>query len=246
VREEYIAKVDNEFLSEEYLDKSLSSEKYESKHREEFIREWVKNHVLYLEAKKNGLLEDEEFISITADLKKQLLAAMLLKNVSDDLYFNFDERDLQKYYEENKNEFRLNTDAVVFNKISFNNRDKAIQFRSVLLDTDWNKSLNVFIGDNSVLDYDTEKLFYLHDIYPQTLLRYLINLKPMEASIVFEPEPKQFTIVQVKSKFKKDELPGFAQIKEIVSQRYVLHQRKKHLAKYIEELIPQYSIEIKR
>jgi len=246
VKEEFVAKVNNEFLTKEILNDYLNSKKYESKHRQELIMDWVKNQVLYLEAKRNGILEEKEFQKLTSGLEKQLAASLLLEKISDNMEIDFDERDLEYYYQHNKDEFSLPSDAVVFNRIVFNNREKAIQFRSVLLDTDWQKSLNVFIGDESINNYDTEKLFYLHEIYPQTLLRYLINLRPSETSIVFETEPKQFTIVQVKSKFKKNELPNFVQIRDLVYERYLLHQRKNYLTKYIDELIPQYNVEIKR
>ncbi|NOX18355.1 MAG: peptidyl-prolyl cis-trans isomerase [Chlorobi bacterium] len=242
----FIARVNNEFLDSTEVENELSSLKNKSQFKDEFIRDWVKREVLFLEAKKSGLLGGDEYKKIIADSKKELAASLLLKNVSAKFTIKADESDLREFYDLHKQEFRIPADAFIMNRVTFRDKERAIKFRTTVLDSGWHKAVAMFTADSTVIKIETEKFIYYYEVYPVTLIRYMKYLDPSETSVVFESEPSMFSIVQVKNKFKKGDIPPFEKIRNEVKNKYVMIARTDSLENYIEDLMPHYNIEIKK
>ena len=71
-------------------------------------------------------------------------------------------------------------------------------------------------------------------------------MMPGEISVVIETEENKFAVMQLEEKFNKGIIPPFEVIKEKVKERYQVIKNKEFIQNYIEELISDYDVEIKR
>lgn len=152
---------------------------------------------------------------------------------------------MQSYYNEKQNEFVLSHNSFLLNQIRFNDIDRAILFRSTLLDSDWNKTSLAFRGDTTIISEIPNLFLYEHELHPLSLLRILRELMPNEVSIVLETEPNIFTVVQVVAKYSTGEIPPFTAIRTEVEKRYTALNKEVRLKEYLNSLHLKYDIEIK-
>ncbi len=240
----YVAKVGKEYLTEAGLNNYATSKKYKNQYRGEIIRNWVENEVLYQEATNRGIQNQDEYKILLSRTTKELAIALLKKQILEEYKNSYSIHDLEQYYEKYKDDFKLPEDAYKLNLITFSNEDAAIKFRTLLIESDWDRILSAYRNDPSIIEIKTRKFFYSHDIYPVNILRNIEGMLPLEVSLVIQTEPSQFTIVQLVEKYPKNSLPSFESIKDIVEQRYNAVKQKEYLEKYISNLISNYNSEI--
>lgn len=241
-----IVRVKNVALTEDELNKALGEYSNKAKFREQYINEWIEREVLYQEAVEEGITNDKEYNSILERSKRELAAAMLINKILSENSFTPTVEELHKYYEMYKEDFRLFDESYRLNVIHFNNFDEAVRFRSILIESDWNKALNAFRGSSFITDIESNQLYYGYQIQPPSIIRIVSNLLPNEVSIVVETEPMKFTIVQLIEKFNKGDIPPFEAVQEKVKERYKILKNKEFIRQYIDQLIADYDIEIKR
>lgn len=214
--------------------------------KEEFIRNWINNELLFNEALKNGILESSEFNSALEKSKKELAKAFLLKLILSKENFKFETNELEEFYNKNKNDFLLANEAFLINKLSFNTEEKAILFRSTAIESDWNKALNIFKNDSSIKEEAASVMKFETELHPAVLLRVIKQLIPGEISIVLQKDSSLFSVVQLVQNFRSGEIPPFNEIKPIVELRYLTLKREQHLNNLLNELYSQNEIEIKK
>ena len=242
----YVAKVNDAVLTEEQIKSALSQDRNRGKYRSEFIHNWIENEILYQEAAKNGILEDKEFNSIVEQSKKEIAAAFFINKILAENKIEPTEDEMRKYYENNKEEFKLTDDLLRLNIINFSDFDKAVQFRNMAIETNWNSSLNKYRTESSILSNQAGQLLYKYQLQPLSLLRSLNGLQKDDVSLVIETEPSKFAVVQLTEKFNKDMIPSFDDAKEEVKERLTIIKRKDFLRLYIDKLITDHNLEIKR
>jgi hypothetical protein len=77
-------------------------------------------------------------------------------------------------------------------------------------------------------------------------LRSVNGLQVDEVSLVIETEPAKFGVVQLTEKLDKDMIPSYDDAKEEVKERLLIIKRKDFLRTYIDKLIADHNLEIKR
>jgi hypothetical protein len=242
----YVAKVNDAVLTEKQIKSALSQDRNRGKYRSEFIHNWIENEILYQEAAKNGILEDKEFNSIVEQSKKEIAAAFFINKILAENKIEPTEDEMRKYYENNKEEFKLTDDLLRLNIIYFSDFNKAVQFRNMVIETNWNSSLNKYRTESSILSNQAGQLLYKYQLQPLSLLRSLNGLQKDEVSLVIETEPSKFAVVQLIEKLDKDIIPSFDDAKEEVKERLTIIKRKDFLRLYIDKLIADHNLEIKR
>ena len=242
----YVAKVNKSVLTEDDLKSALKEERNKGIYREEYINNWIKSEVLYEEAADQGLLNDNEFKSLLDRTKKELASALLVRKIADENKIEPTDDEIKKYYYSNKDDFKLVDDAYIFNEINFNDYNKAVEFRNSLLETEWNRALNQYRNDQSVIELQSKKLLLKYQIQPTTLLRVITTLGVNEVSVVLEKEQKKFTVVQLLEKFGKDFIPSIDVVKAEVKERLSIIKRNQYIKEYIDKLIADHNLEIER
>lgn len=244
-QKKYIAKVNNAYLTEEQLDLMSDSSKGNHLFKSEIIRNWINRELLYQEALKEGILNGAEYKKILEDSKKELAGSLLLKKFYEQQKNSVSETEVENFYKKNINEFKLPYNSYLFNKITFDNEDKALEFRSIVLKEDWNEAENNFKDDTSVVDYKNNSLLYEYEIRPASILRIIKELYPDEVSIVLRESPDRFMIVQILQKFDKGIIPPLDYIYSEVKKRYLVKKKELTIKDYIKELYSKNDIEVK-
>lgn len=241
---DYIAKVNNTYLSKEELQTIIDSVPGNNQYRSEIIRNWINRECLYQQAVKEGILKSSEYRRVIEDSKKELASALMLKKLYDEKYPEVDDKNLVSYYESHNDLFRLSDDAFLINKVNFSNEDEAIQFRTTVIESNWNKATNVFkkTASNVLFNNMINRL----NIHPAGLLRIIEELDPKETSIVVNTGDNNYSVVQLIEKYSKGTIPPFDIIRDQVMKMYISNKKELQYSEYLEHLYSQYDIEIKK
>ena len=243
---EYSARVEKDFLYTSSLDSVLTTDRYKNLYREEYINRWIHDKLLYKEAVKNGILDDAEYKNIIANIKEEAAIALYVKRLNDEFDLSYNDEDLKSFYRDNADDFKCGDDAYVYNQISFVSYDKALKFRSTLLESGWDNTVKVFTGDPTIRGLEQNKFSYANEIQPDEIYKIVVNMQENDVSILTETEPGVFTIVQLVKSFPKDSVPDFEYIQNQVKERYVMQKRKYLLNEAVQKLYSKYDIEIKK
>ena len=122
----YIAKVNKSVLTEDDVKLALSEERNKGIYREEYINNWIKTEILFEEAVDNEILDDKEFKSLLERNKKELAAALFMKKIINESKIEPADDEIKKYFDDNKDDFKLADEAYKINEVQFNDYNKAI------------------------------------------------------------------------------------------------------------------------
>ena len=245
-KDDYVARVNDSYLTREDFASLADTANLNSAQKEQVIKNWIYQEVLFQAADKEGITNREDYLKIVNKSSNELAAAMLIDDYVSKEKINYSDEDLIKYYESNKNYFRLNTDAYLINKVSFNNEDNAIKFRSLALDSEWKKAVSAFVNDSSLIINTVSDLVEESNIYPVQLSRIIKDFYPEEISIVITNKPGYYSIVQLLNKLGKESVPPFELIKAKVEKRFIAEKKKALVEEYLKNLYSQNEIEIKK
>lgn len=240
----YVARVNDSYLTEEKLSELVDSQYVTSANRTLAIKNWVKQEMLFQEAKKQGILKEKSFKNTIEKSERQLANAMVLENFMKNWIPEVTEENLNYYFEENKSSFKLAFDSYLLNKISFSEEDVAVQFRTELISSDWKSAANKFSEHSSLAEVSDTVLVAEQDIYPVKILRVLEGLYPPEISIVISDDRGYYWVVQLIDKYPAQSIPPFKTIKKEVERRFVSVSGEVAIENFIGELYSKNEIEI--
>ena len=240
----YIAKVNDSYLTEDELDTIYNSSSG-TQYRDEIIRNWINRELLYQEAQKQGILDNKNFKRILNDSRKELAASFLLKGYSEKEKITLEPAELEKYYNDNADEFKLVYDSYLLNLITFNSEDEALRFRTDALEKNWDNALRDFKDDSSAFKEKSRELLFENEIQPISILRVVKELYPSEISIVLNNEADKYSVVQLIEKFNKGDVPPFDLIQKEVKNVCMMQKKELTIKDYIKELYSKNDIEVK-
>lgn len=241
---EYVARVNDVYLTKKELASLIDTTMVNTLHKSEVIRNWIDREILFQKAKNEGILQKDDYKRLIKDSGRELAGVLLLDNYISSVTINFEQRDLINYFEKNSNDFKLPGKSYLLNIIHFSNEDRAVEFRSLVLDSDWQKAMNVFYGDSAIISTQNKVLLKEQDVYSVKVLRMVKRLQPLEISIVISEREGYYTVVQVLKKYSKGSLPLYDVIKQDVEKRYLAEKRKELMEKYIKDLYSKNEIEV--
>ncbi|MEW6004199.1 MAG: peptidylprolyl isomerase [Stygiobacter sp.] len=244
-KDKNVIKINDSYLTEEDLKSMLNDQLNRTKLKEELINEWIEDEVLYNEAKKEGILEEKDFQKIMNKSQKKLAIAFLINKIVEDQDFQIKDDEIKKFYDENKNEFKLIDDLYHFKSATFYNYDDAIKFREKLMESNWTISENLLKAQK--INYSiSENYLYKNEVQPIQLLRILNLLEKDEVSLVIETDDGNFIVVQLIEKLSKNEIPQLDFVYKDVKEKLLLVKQKEFVHNYIKELISEHKLEIER
>ncbi|MCK9280152.1 MAG: peptidylprolyl isomerase [Melioribacteraceae bacterium] len=232
-----VAKAGNSVLTKSALDSALSDYKNKRKFRDEYIKEWIEKEILFQVAVDEGITEEVEYKSLIEQSKKELAAALLKAKALKDFSYSPSQTELEEYFEKFRSDFVLNDDAYRFNLIVFNSEEKAIKFRNLLLDSEWDRIANAYKSDPGVINLMNSVFRYAHEIHSEQLVFSLKVMEQNEVSVVIKSEPGYFTVVQLIEKFNRNDLPKLENIRDQVENRFLITKRMEFLRNYISEIL---------
>jgi hypothetical protein len=242
---DFIARVDDSYYTQEEFNTAFDSLKVKESFKKEFLRNWVEREVLYKEAVKENIENDAEFKRLLNESKKELAKSFLIQKLLKEEKIEISARDIETYYNENKNDFKLFFDAFLINSIKFNNEDKAIQFRNSAIETGWNKAALAFLNDASKISQNDNQFIYIHQLQLANFSNIVKELNAGEISIVINSDSGSFTVVQLINKYSSNDIPPLTAIKDEVEKRLIAKKKQEFLQNYMKELYSKYEIEIR-
>ncbi|HUX61381.1 MAG TPA: peptidylprolyl isomerase, partial [Ignavibacteriaceae bacterium] len=245
VKKDFVARVNNSYLTKEQLSSLMAGYSGKNYYKEEVIRNWINQELLYQEAVKNGILKEKAFNSLLDNSKKELAISLFLEKHFNDEKPSYDPKEVEDYYTQHQNEFAFFYDTYYLNIADFKNENKAIKFRTLLFDSDWEKALNVFKADSSINKVRYEVLLNDYQIQPVSIQRIVSQLNPQEVSIVINYQPGHYVVVQKLQTFNKGTVPPFNVIKSEVEKRFLAKMKNDFLQSYIKDIYTNNDIEVK-
>ena len=242
---DYIARVNDSYLTRDEYVKLVKDSPNKNLYKAEIIRDWINRELLYQEAKSEGIDKTNEFKKTIEESRKDLAIATLLKNHYNEADFSVNQKDVEEYFEAHKNEFKIGDDYFLINFISFTNEDKAVHFRTTVLESNWNKALIAFKGDPSINNEETSWFLPEHEIEPVALLRLVQGLNHDEVSIVLPDDQNKYIVVQLLNTYNKGVIPPFDLIGKNVEKRFTADKREDIIKDYIEGLYSKNEIDVK-
>jgi hypothetical protein len=244
-KKDYIAKVNDTFLTTDQLSEMMDTSGRNNFYKNEIIRNWINQELLYQQALKEGIVDEIQYNRIIDDSKKSLAAALLLKNIYDKQELVYEMEDLVEFFLEHKEEFGLFNDSYLLNIAMFNSEDKAIEFRNLVMEGDWMKASDRLKEDTGIINNRQGILLAEREISPVDVQRMVPELFPREVSIVFGDDRSNYKIVQVLGKYSKGTIPPFELIKDKVESRFLAKEKDKFITRYIRNLYEENDIEVK-
>lgn len=241
----YVAKVNDTYLTETQLKSLLDSNKVQNLTKNEIIRNWVTDELLYQEASKEGILNENEYKNLIKSSERKIAGSLLLKKVLTEDKLNITDDKLENFYFAHKEDFKLFNDATLLNRISFSEEDKAILFRSTVLKSDWDKAYHVFMNDSTLINNKTNLLLNDYQIQPLLLLRIIKGLNKNEVSLVLHYTENNYEVIQLVDRYNKGTTPPFPLIKEKVAELYFAQKQQSFVKNYLDNLRLNNDIEIK-
>lgn len=242
--EKIVVKVNEAVLTKNMLDSALSAKANSAKLKDEFINDWIETEVLYQEAAKDGVLDDDEFVKLLNRSKKELAGTFYIKKLLAENEQIPDDEEIAKYFNDYKDDFRLKDDLFKLNFLRTNAFDKAVQVRSKIVESSWDKAKDFFRTD-STLTFSSENI-YRSELQSAILLRIVNSMMVNEASIVLELEPGMFSVVQLAAKFPADSIAPYEIEKENAKRRLIVLKQKEFVKEHIKKLVEEHNLEIER
>jgi len=242
---EYVARVNNQYLTKDDLKNMMSSGSPNYQYRSELIREWINSEVLYQEAVKQGILKDKDFKRISEQSEREIAGSLLLQKMYSKQKQLASDSSLSNFYKKNIDEFKLFYDAYLINQVVFNKEKEAAKFHSIALEENWNSALDSLGDDTSLISDNQNKLLYGYQVHSVDILKIIKELLPNEISIVVKDDAGNFDIVQLLKKYNKNSILPFDLVKSRVKERYLMNRRDSLINNYVKSLYSSNEIEVK-
>jgi hypothetical protein len=241
---EYVARVNDAYLTKKELASLIDTTMVNTLHKSEIIRNWINREILFQKAIKEGIVKQDDYKRLIKNSGKELAGALLLDSYISSVTINFEQRDLINYFEANSDDFKLPDKTYLLNIIHFSIEDRAVEFRSLVIDSGWQKAMNVFYGNSEIISIENKLLLREQDVYSIKVLRVVKRLHPLEISIVISEREGYYTVVQVLQKYLEGSLPPFDLIKQDVERRFIAEKKKELMEKFMKDLYSKNDIEV--
>lgn len=240
---EYVARVNESYLTASELEKLADGYSSPGYSRSEIIDHWIRQEILYQEAVKKGIVNNEDFKMIIRNSEKELAAAMLIKQNYTGKNVKINQADLENYFDSKKEEFRLTSNSFILNILKSSNNSFAVDFRSRVLEKGWHKAVEELKNDSSIVDLQENIFVKEENLYPQKLARTVKGLNPLEISIVISDETEYHSVVQVLNVLNEGSIAPFEFVKSDIEKRLIAESEKDFINDYVKELYSKYNIE---
>lgn len=242
--EKLVVKVNDASLTKSMLDSALSAKANTAKLRDEFVNDWIETEILYQEAVKEGILDDKEFNSILNRSKKELAGVYLINKLLLENDQTPSDEEVEKYYNDYKEDFKLQDDLYKLNVLHTTDYEKAVQARIRIIENGWDKGKD-FLRTDSTLNFSSRNSFR-SEISSALFLRVIDALMLKEVSVVLEIESGSYSIVQLVEKYPAGSIAPFEIEKENAERRLTVLKKKEFVKEHIKKLVSEHNLEIER
>ncbi len=242
---EYIARVNDSYFTKNDMAMIVDSGYGKNLYRNEIVRNWINEELLYQEAKSSGILKNEDFLRTKIESEKRLAITFFVDKLFKEEQLSIEPSEVKDYYDKHRDNFKLFHNAFLVNLVQFNDEDKAISFREDAFTNGWQNSAESFKSDSNIVSIENTKLVYEYEIQPADLVRIIRELLPGEISIVINDGMGNYFIVQLLEKYARGSTPPYEIIDDLVRSRFVASEKEQFIKNYVQDLYSKNDIEVK-
>ncbi|ARA92206.1 hypothetical protein AWN76_002785 [Rhodothermaceae bacterium RA] len=245
---DYLARVGDAYLTEADLAaalEGLNPGEDSSYVRQQIIEQWITNELLYQEARRRGLADDEEVRRLLQENERSVLISALLARLYDEAPAEPSPEEIQAYFERNKEQLRLREPFVQVYYLFTPAEDSARTARSRMqqalsagtLEAEWPALAARFSAD-AALSLELAATLYpearLFSVSPAVLER-LQRMREGELSPVLATD-EAYHVVYLARRVPAGTIPELAWVEDEVRQRLVIQTRKQMYARQVQRL----------
>ena len=233
-----IARVNNQKLTQEDIEKEIppeTKEKVTLGQKREYVRRWIINELLYQEAKKSGIDQQEDIKRKIEQITKDFVVTNFLEKEFADSFLVPPE-EIKKYYQENKEKFLREEDEIRASHILLKTREDAEMVRTKL----------VFRADFSRLaretSLDPETKFRGGDLgyFTRSMMRPEISDAAFKLNVGNISKPIEtewgFHVLKITDKKEKGSIRELWEVESLIANILSGQKRKEVVDRYIQKL----------
>jgi len=246
----YLARVDQAVLTDRELVVAPDSLTNDRQRTREYINTWITTELLYQEAQRRGLTENDQLQQQLEAAKKQLAIAALL----DRELYNADattvtEDTISAVYKSSSDKFLLREDVVKISFALFSERDAANTFRTKILSgASWGDAVLQVQRDtllqSRLRQVADHQYFTQANLYPEELWKLSRTLAKEEVSFVVKTDPGYY-VLMVHNVKRQGELPDLAYVRNEIRDRILIEQRRRKYEKLLEDIRVRHTVDIR-
>jgi len=239
--ERIYAKVNNVLLTESDLKALVPGDVYDKMtemHKNEIVKEWVKNEVLYQEALKQNIDNDPVISRILENSKRNLLVNELLERVFTDIRTPSDDV-LRKYYNEHKDYFVLLDDEYRIRYALFDSRDNVDDFwRKVKLGGSFSDLAQKMSKDPSFQNGGDLGMVSEEMLEPEVWKAIIITYKKLGLVKISDPFSVSggWACLIVDEIYEQGSVKPFEAVRDQVEEMYIVEKREEIKNEFIDKL----------
>ena len=246
----FVARVDQDVLTEEDLAGIQDSLTHRPNQRNEYINEWVNTELLYQEAIRLGLTEGDSFLRQMEATKRHLaIEALLDREVYAIDTSAVGDQAIVAVYASSAKAYALRQDVVNASYVVFSDRDPANAFRSkVLRGTSWDDAVQQVERDSvarhQLRRVATRQYFTQTSLYPEELWKLARTLGKDDVSFVVKTNDG-FCVLKAHGMKRQGEVPDLAYVRNEIRDRLLIEQRKTRYEQLITDLRAKHTVDIR-
>ncbi len=244
----YVAKVGNSTLSKVDIEhvRSLSRDSILDTHR--YIDEWVITELLFQEAERRGIANDEDVRRQAEEARRHFAVAALLQREIYDDTSGIGEDSIEAFYQRNKVGFTLREDVVNMSYAAFTDREAANTFRAQLLrGMPWEQAIASFLKDtseHSTLYQSADRQYFTRGrTYPQELWKLATTMPKGDVSFVVRVD-KSFYVLVAHSLMRQGTIPEVGYVRNDVRDRLLIERRRERYERLIASLRSRANVDV--
>jgi parvulin-like peptidyl-prolyl isomerase len=214
-----------------------------------YVAIWVNNQLLYQEAQREGIDEEDSFHREMEDTRQRLaIHSLLQKRIYSDTS-GLEEGNLRAYFDKHKGEFFAREDMVKLNEIGFLTREQASDFADKVSRNNlaWIDALRQLRSDTaaaaSVVSSSFEQFFSQHTLIPVELWKVAQALNTGEISFPVKTNLGYY-VIQLLETVPAGKPAELDIARAEVGNRSLIDRRRHLYEEYLGTLRKQYNVEI--
>jgi peptidyl-prolyl cis-trans isomerase C len=245
-----VARVDEAVLTQNDLNTIRDSLGASPQFLRDYVTSWLTNELLYQEARKRGLHNNEDMQRKLEETRRQLAVTALL---DDELYKDdsslVTNDQIVALYNAGGEAYLLREDVANVSYALFSSRETANAFRSkVLSGTSWNEAILQMQADSllrqSLLQVATRQYFTRTNLYPEELWKLARTLGKEEVSFVVKTDAGYY-VMKAHGLKKQGEMPDLEYIKPEIRDRILIEERRRKYEQLLANLRARHTVEVR-
>ncbi|MGA9120129.1 MAG: peptidylprolyl isomerase [Bacteroidota bacterium] len=244
----YVAKVGNTTLTKADIERVRAQSRDSVLDAHRYIDEWVITELLFQEAERRGIANDEEVRREAEQARRHFAVAALLQREIYDDTTGAGEAAIEAYYQLHKAGFTLREDVVNMSFAAFSDRDAANAFRTqILRGTTWEEAIARYrddsTGHRTLFQSAYQQYFTRGRTYPPELWKLATTIPRGDVSFVLKVD-KAFYVLITHSMMRPGTVPDLGYVRNDVRDRLLIEHRREEYEKLISDLRTRANVDV--